>query len=322
MYTHLERHRAPSRCMPTMTQNYSGGESAALLRMVDELADLANEARRTSTMSGPKSTIGIVLNGIAIDFMIPGGPAHDEDLLESKDEILEVDGVAVDSNSINLALKGSDEIGSMVRLGVRKADDGKRVDVVLKRTSLTYIHHMQVYLELVDQLKSACKRNPDLSDIVRRLTSKIKELDSFHASVEHELRKSIRKYNTALPQISEMLRRSQQGGNGSGGALVSAETQRVIDRLQHQLQAAEENQDRLKRQLESSSRSGGTRDDEPGMTMEVQRLRVLLNECQKDKDSLQFRNDQISKDLNKLKLVGPTLHESQGATNSRLADIR
>ena len=156
--------------------NYShGNDPAALLRMVDELVgEGKRKSSNSGSVNGPKSTLGIVLNGTVIDFMIPGGPAHEEEVLEARDEVLEVDGISVDARTINQALKGSDDIGSMVRLSVLKADDGKRVDVVLKRTSLTYIHHMQVYLELMDQLKCACKRNPDLGDVVRRLASKIK----------------------------------------------------------------------------------------------------------------------------------------------------
>ena len=115
--------------------NYSGGDATtALMRMLDELS---GDAKRTSTSSlstaGPNSTLGIVLTGTTIDFMIPGGPAHEEEVLEPKDEILEVDGVVVNSTSINQALKGADEIGTMVRLRVRKAEDGRCIDVVLKR---------------------------------------------------------------------------------------------------------------------------------------------------------------------------------------------
>ena len=140
----------------------------------------------TSNLAGgPSSTLGMVLQGTAIDFMIPGGPSHSDDLLEAGDEILEVDGVVVDSSNVDHALKGSDEIGSMVRLLVRKAEDGKREDVVLKRASLTYIHQMQVFIELMDQLKNACKKNPDVADLVRRVSSKVKELDAYHLSLIH-----------------------------------------------------------------------------------------------------------------------------------------
>lgn len=309
--------------------HYSHGnpDPAALLRMVEELVgDSQRKSANSGSVNGPKSTLGIVLNGTVIDFMIPGGPAHEEEVLESRDEVLEVDGFPVDASTVNQALKGTDDIGSMVRLSVRKADDGKRVDVVLKRTSLTYIHHMQVYLELMDQLKGACKRNPDLGDVVRRLASKIKELDSFHSSVEHELRKTLRKFSTALPQIADMLR---SGGGAPTGALPvsnaqhSAETQRVIDRLQYQLQVAEENQTRLKQQLETHARMspGGHYDDDSGMGDEIKKLQGLLYESQKDKDAVQFRADQMSRELNKLKMQ---VQEggSTSCNNPRLSEIR
>jgi hypothetical protein len=319
--------RAHVRRGPASMAHYSGGDAkTALMRMLDELA---GDAKRSSTSSmstaGPNSTLGIVLNGTAIDFMIPGGPAHEEEVLEPKDEILEVDGIAVDHASINQALKGADEIGSMVRLGVRKAEDGKRIDVVLKRTSLTYIHHMQVYLELMDQLRGACKRHPDLADLVRRVASKVKEMDSYHAGAENELRKSLRKFNSALPQMADLLRRTTPaGGAEAGGAGASAETQRIIDRLQYQLQVAEGNHQRLKQQLETSARSstgGGQVYGDPQMANDVQHLKALLSEAEKDKSALQYRADQMSTELNRLK-VQLEAAGHQAPTNPRLSEIR
>jgi hypothetical protein len=305
--------------------NYSGGDATtALMRMLDELS---GDAKRTSTSSlstaGPNSTLGIVLTGTTIDFMIPGGPAHEEEVLEPKDEILEVDGVVVNSTSINQALKGADEIGTMVRLRVRKAEDGRCIDVVLKRTSLTYIHHMQVYLELMDQLRSACKRTPDLADLVRRIASKVKELDSFHSSVENELRKSLRKFNSAMPQMADLVHRmAPAGGTEAKGAGTSAETQRIIDRLQYQLQVAEGNHTRLKQQLEAQTRSstGGQMHGDSDIAHEVQHLKALLTEAEKEKGSLQYRADQLSKELNKLKVKVEA--GNQAPANSRLSDVR
>ena len=300
----------------TMTR-YSGAPVADLQQLVDELVgESRGKYQGPGSMGGPNSTLGIVLNGTMIDFMIPGGPAHEEEVIEPRDEIVEVDGVAVDHSTINQALKGSDEIGSMVRLGVRKAEDGKRVDLVLKRTSLTYIHHMQVYLELMDQLKGACKRTPDLVDLVRRLASKVKEMDAYHAGIETELRKSVRKFNAALPRIADLASSAQHGGVGSSG-----DTQSVIDRLQHQLRVAEENQERLKQELGNSSRRAQPPDG-TGSSQEVQRLQVLLSNAEKDKSSLQFRADQMSKELSKLKMQVQEMGRSVPPANSRLSEIR
>jgi predicted nucleic acid-binding Zn-ribbon protein len=301
---------------------YYSGDPGALQRLVDELVSESSRKPPGPDAMGPNSTLGIVLNGTTVDFMIPGGPAHEEEVLEPRDTIIEVDGVAVDHNTVNQALKGSDEVGSMVRLGVRKAEDGKRVDLVLKRTSLTYIHHMQVYLELMDQLKGACKRTPDLVELVRRLASKVKEMDAYHAGIENELRKSVRKFKAAMPQIADHIRGAQNGGAGS-----SADAQRVIDRLQHQLQLAEDNQQRLKQQLDSVTRmsgSGGRGDiyDSANVSQEVQRLQVLLSDAEKDKSSLQFRADKMSKEVSKLRQQLQEGGPGTPSVNSRLSEIR
>jgi len=85
-----------------------------------------------------------------------------EDVLENKDVILEVDKHKVDATHIKDFIKGNDQIGSTVRLTVQKADGGSIVEVVLKRAALAYVHHMQVYQELFEQLRSVSRKDPEV----------------------------------------------------------------------------------------------------------------------------------------------------------------
>ena len=150
-------------------------------------------------------------------------------------------------------------------------------------------------------------------------------MDSYHAGAENELRKSLRKFNSALPQMADLLRRTTPaGGAEAGGAGASAETQRIIDRLQYQLQVAEGNHQRLKQQLETSARSstgGGQVYGDPQMANDVQHLKALLSEAEKDKSALQYRADQMSTELNRLK-VQLEAAGHQAPTNPRLSEIR
>ena len=283
----------------SMAHNIHHDGAGPILKMMEAL--LAESKRKsfgpTSNLAGgPSSTLGMVLQGTAVDFMIPGGPSHSDDVLEAGDEILEVDGVVVDSSNIDHALKGSDEIGSMVRLLVRKAEDGKREDVVLKRASLTYIHQMQVFIELMDQLKNACKKNPDVADLVRRVSSKVKELDAYHLNVEHDLRATLRRLDTSLSQLADRVRTFAINEKFTGVAAA-----------------------------QSSSLPGA--DDVAGIgtptSREVDRIQALLRKSEAEKHSLQFRLDQMEKELNSRKLQSKDAeNDTARPANSRLLEIR
>eukprot|EP00960_Hanusia_phi_P013627 399328-Hanusia_phi.AAC.4 len=71
------------------------------------------------------STLGLILLGTFIYFVIPGGPADaamaDGSRLGAKDEVLSVDEVQVTEENIGLLLKGSDQAGTSVAITVRKA---------------------------------------------------------------------------------------------------------------------------------------------------------------------------------------------------------
>ena len=84
---------------------------------------------------------------------------------------------------------------------------------------------------------------------------------------------------------------------------------------------AEENQERLKQELGNSSRRAQPPDG-TGSSQEVQRLQVLLSNAEKDKSSLQFRADQMSKELSKLKMQVQEMGRSVPPANSRLSEIR
>ena len=60
--------------------------------------------------------------------------------------------------SIKEALRGTDIVGSHVRITVRRGD-GSEDTVTLRRAPTSYVHLTQVYFELYDQLKGSVRDN-------------------------------------------------------------------------------------------------------------------------------------------------------------------
>ena len=78
-----------------------------------------------------------------------------------QDEIVEVDSVAATSENVTSLLRGSDEVGTLVRgaifwrgenetchvqveIKLKKQETSELVNVILSRMSLAHVHHMQV----------------------------------------------------------------------------------------------------------------------------------------------------------------------------------
>eukprot|EP00960_Hanusia_phi_P073765 768082-Hanusia_phi.AAC.5 len=171
-------------------------------------------------------------------------------LRADQDEIIEVDAVAATPDNITSLLRGSDEVGSLVEIKVKKHESSDTVNVILSRMSLAHVHHMQVYNELFEQLRSASKRYPEVADFVRRVGMKVKEIDFYHNQVEEELRGKIMSSTKQLHKALDLLREGEpSSGRGSRYLDSSQEMQRVISHLQSQLRNSEVAQNQLRAQL-------------------------------------------------------------------------
>ncbi|KAJ1477269.1 hypothetical protein T484DRAFT_1821969, partial [Baffinella frigidus] len=89
--------------------------------------------------------LGLVVEGCQVSAIVPGGPL-DKDVrgvtvqpgawLEPGDNVVMVDQKSVDSETLPLALRGDDQIGSAVVLTLRKKTTGKHVEIVANRGSI------------------------------------------------------------------------------------------------------------------------------------------------------------------------------------------
>jgi C-terminal processing protease CtpA/Prc len=93
--------------------------------------------------------IGIMFDGVEVNSMAFGGPAHKTGMLQKGDAVVKVNGEAV-SNKFELhsALKKTEMPGMLVVLTVRRAADGGLLDIPITRTDSSelpdYHHRMFV----------------------------------------------------------------------------------------------------------------------------------------------------------------------------------
>ena len=131
----------------------------------------------TRNESSLRSAVGIVLNGTAIDFFLPGVPAAR--MLRKGDVILEIDGQPVDSANASTLLIGNDKPGSNVTLKCKCApSDGvgwgssfvaeeKTKTVTITRIPSEAVADRRCMLEYLRQLKVAAlqRQDPDASAV-------------------------------------------------------------------------------------------------------------------------------------------------------------
>ena len=91
-----------------------------------------------------------------IQILVPGGPAHISGKLKRGDEIVAVDGVAVDVSNLIKLLRGTDIIGSKCRITAKRS--GSTFDIELSRTSAFSVRSMDHFVNLVDILERQLKQ--------------------------------------------------------------------------------------------------------------------------------------------------------------------
>ena len=73
-----------------------------------------------------KTTVGLVMRGVTIDAIIPGGPADAAGSLRRFDQVLKVDGREVNERTVMSAVIGTDTADTTVQLVVRRASSESR----------------------------------------------------------------------------------------------------------------------------------------------------------------------------------------------------
>ncbi len=107
-----------------------------------------------ATVDVSETTVGLMLDGCAIDNLLIGGPAHDSNELMKGDIIVAVDHQPVDSDNVLMSIVGSDQPGSSVILTVKKGGSDKYLSVELVRKASKEIADRRRLFELFTALKA------------------------------------------------------------------------------------------------------------------------------------------------------------------------
>ena len=101
------------------------------------------------TASGTATTVGIMMKGMLIDYILMGVPASGSEQLQQGDRIVKVDGVVVTEATFAEKIIGSDVPGSAVTLTVVKDGATCETDVTIYRISrysmATYVHMFELF---------------------------------------------------------------------------------------------------------------------------------------------------------------------------------
>ena len=101
----------------------------------------------------PKTSLGIGLRGLLVDYIIPGGPAHLSEQLEKGDQIVTIDRTPVGPDTITKQIMGNDMPGTPIRLEVIKQSSGKTVEITLVRANLQAMQSAIKVFERVLELR-------------------------------------------------------------------------------------------------------------------------------------------------------------------------
>jgi len=135
------------------------------------------ETKALQTMGGAsKATVGLMLDGCAIDNLLIGGPGHKCGALKKGDIIVAVDNQPVDSDNVLDSIVGSDTPGSSVILTLKKIDSDhdfslpdfysdQFFSVELVRMATAEIAERRRLFELFTALKAKAKLNTDQHEV-------------------------------------------------------------------------------------------------------------------------------------------------------------
>jgi hypothetical protein len=103
---------------------------AELSRKLGQDCFVENELESSSNEPQPRSSIGILLNGLLIDDIAFGGPAFITEEIDKGDVIIKVDNQDVTEDNVQILLAGSDIPGTTVIVTVKKGNgsNSRRVE--------------------------------------------------------------------------------------------------------------------------------------------------------------------------------------------------
>jgi len=141
----------------------------------------------------PRTALGIVVVENTVEMTVPGSPAEVCGMISAGDEILAVDGKAVQGHGIMSALRGDDLIGGVVSVMVRKQLSKEVLEVHLPRTDIVVVQQRQSIMEDLVQFSAQAVQAGDshqpgvLGDRLDKILAGMKALEQLDITVQYKL---------------------------------------------------------------------------------------------------------------------------------------
>jgi hypothetical protein len=202
--------------------------------------------------SSVRSTVGIVFEATSVAMVVPGGPAFkpskEGKRIEKGDTLKSIDGKDVTPSNLIPLLRGSDVVGSLVKIEVQKADSAVMATFNLSRSDIRAVEKMKdLYMKLAElQAEARAPRQEKVEAIARALESQIVVVTDWASLVEE----SLRAHNDDLEKLvaEYMAKYTQAEEQGKGFELEAASARK-------ELSAAQDEHDRAKEESEARAKS-------------------------------------------------------------------
>ena len=268
--------------------------------LIDAIHQLEREhafALSDATDCEQETTIGVILTGNRVKFVIPGGPGHRPAVghaLQIHDVVLSVDHELVDSTSVVDRVRGAagaNRAGSRVTLKVKRSGSGSLDTVVCIRAPLNFVQHsMDLHAVLADGTKS---QHQATASLAARVQEQVQQMEDNNHATQQRLNGTIAR----LLAMSVQDDAASKHSTPNRSILGSAEE---VDRLKKELGAAS-----AKAIKEGEDATRKTKSLQHKLDSERQKAADLLalvlqnTIAGSDKDSDKKPEDALSKALNK-----------------------
>ena len=179
-----------------MTESEAEGAMALIKRLRDK------HMLQTQNQKGNKSTVGVVVEGLEISAIVPGGPL-DRDFdgvrIEPRDTLVAVDGKLCDPDTLFEDLVGEDVVGSPVLIRIKQFANGRHVNVNVIRGSVARIQAIgELFLMFTEVLAAISAKKRVSPEEILRIEAQAKVVNEFSTSYLDSFRSHIHDLEEAL----------------------------------------------------------------------------------------------------------------------------
>ena len=207
-----------------------------------------------------ETTIGVILTGIRVKFVIPGGPGHRPAVghaLQIHDVVLSVDHEPVDSTSIVDRVRGAagaNHAGTRVTLKVKRSGSGSLDTVVCIRAPLNFVQHsMDLHAVLVDGTKS---QHQATASLAARVQEQVQRMEDNNHATQQRLNATIARLLAKSKQDDAASQHSTPDRSSFGSA-------EEVERLKKELDSERQKAADLLAQVLQNNIAGSDSDKKP-----------------------------------------------------------